>query len=82
MCVENRPPPDDPPENNTLTLPCGRGRKAKETPQVQAVSRISQLLMEILSLGPIEHSLSRRANDTHPETRGEGLVGRCQEGVE
>lgn len=36
--------------------------------------------MEILSLGPAEHSLSQRANYTHPETPGEGL-SRCREEV-
>lgn len=70
--MENRQPSDNPPEKNTLTLPCGRGRKVKETPKVQAVSRISQLLMESLSLGPIAHSLSQCAKYTHPVTLAGG----------
>lgn len=67
-CAEDRQPSDRPAENSTLTFPCGRERKGKESPQVQAVSRISQLVMETLSPGPVAHNLSC----TYPEVRGWG----------
>lgn len=71
---------DSPAENNTLTFTHGWDRKEKETPQVQvqAVSRISQQLMETLSLGPAAHHLSQHANYTHPKMQGKGLgAGSC-----